>query len=213
MTSPRPRFRASIVGLAIAATTLAACAGGGSTPAAPTAAPAESATPLPPSAEPSPSPESTWGTFESTRHGYRVAVPPGWDVREWEGTWVNFSDFGPGKEVPGEDVLRAMDLSSFLVDNSMVIPDGMTPEEWLAELDRIVQAELDPACPGTTSEGTLAGEPAKILVQPCGGSVIVGRSVTHAGRGYYFTTKVPEGDTAAEATIQQVIDSIEFTDN
>jgi hypothetical protein len=148
----------------------------------------------------------------STRHGYQVQVPPGWDVREWEGTWTNFSDFGPGNEVPGEDVIRSADLSSFLVDNSMVIPDGMTAADWLAEIDRIVQEELDPACPATMSPGTVGGEPATLVLgPPCAGSVIVGRHVAHDGRGYYFTTKVPEGDADAEALIQRVVDSIQFT--
>jgi hypothetical protein len=153
---------------------------------------------------PSPSP------FVSERHAYRLEVPPGWEVTEYGGTWTRLGQFHPGEEVVGEDVVLSPDGAAFLVANSMEIPDGMTPSEWLAAFDRLVTSGLDPGCPGTEDRGTLAGEPAIIIEQQCDGMKIVGQSLTHEGRGYYFTIGVPAEDRATEATLDGILASIRF---
>jgi hypothetical protein len=150
--------------------------------------------------------------FESSRHGYRVEVPPGWDVSEYPGTWRRLAQFSPGAEVPGEDVLAPPDPSSFLVMNSMEIPSGMGAAEWQEAFDALVAPGLTEECPGTTGNDILAGEPATVVEQPCGGSIIVGRNLTHAGRGYYFTIRYPADDAAAKETLERVVRSIRFTD-
>lgn len=40
----------------------------------------------------------------------------------------------------------------------------------------------------------------------------VGRSLTHADRGYYFTMCFQSGDTATEATLEGIIASVGFAD-
>ena len=86
--------------------------------------------------------------FVSERHSYHLEVPAGWKVAEYGGTWTDFAQFSPGAEVPGEDVVSAPDGSGFLVSNSMAIPDGMSPDEWLAELERLVTSGPDQELPG-----------------------------------------------------------------
>lgn len=161
---------------------------------------------------PSPSSVPTPRTFESARHGYSVEVPPQWDVTEYEGTWTRLGQFSPGAEVPGEDVVAPPDKASFLVANSMAIPEGMTAADWLSAFDALVAAGLDPNCPGTRRTRVIAGERATIVEQRCQGSVVVGRSLTHGGRGYYFTTRFSAGDSATEATLDDVVGSIRFSD-
>ncbi len=134
-----------------------------------------------------------------------------WVVTEYEGTWTSLDEFGPGLEVPGEDVLEPPDFDAFLVMNSMAI-GNMTPADWLAAFDEIVSDGLPEDCPGVASEGTVAGEPATVMTQECDDAVYVGRSVTHAGRGYYFTVRVPQGDDALAAAFDTVVQSIEFVD-
>ena len=158
------------------------------------------------SASPSPS------TFESERHAYRLEVPPGWDVTEYGGTWRSFKQFSPGAEVPGEDVVLSPDGGAFLVANSMAIPEGMTPSDWLADLERLVRSGRDPDCTETTDTGDLAGEPAMIVEHRCDAMNVVGRSLTHGGRGYYFTIGFPPGDSAIAATLEGIVSSIRFVD-
>jgi hypothetical protein len=146
--------------------------------------------------------------FVSDRHGYHLEVPAGWDVTEYGGTWTDFAQFSPGAEVPGEDVVSGPDSGAFLVSNSMVIPEGMSPDEWLAELEGLVGARTSPGCRGSTGTDVVAGEPARVIGQKCEDMHVVGRSLTHAGRGYYFTIGFPTGDSATEATLEGVVDSI-----
>jgi hypothetical protein len=158
------------------------------------------------SVSPAPSPSM----FESERHSYTIEVPSEWEVTEYPGTWTRLSQFSPGAEVPGEDVVLSPDGGAFLVMNSMAIPDDMTAANWLRAFDARVAAGLDPNCPRTTDSEPLAGETATIVIQRCEGMAIVGRSLTHAGRGYYFTTGFPEGDSATEATLEGIVASITF---
>jgi hypothetical protein len=162
-------------------------------------------------ASPSPSPSPSPSTLESERHAYRLEVPPGWDVSEYGGTWRSFKQFSPGGEVPGEDVLLSPD-GAFLVANSMAIPSGMTHADWLAELTRLVRSGRPPDCSETTDTGVLAGEPAMIMEHRCEGMNIIGRSLTHGGRGYYFTIGFQGGDPATAAILEGTVSSIRFID-
>lgn len=150
--------------------------------------------------------------FESTRHAYSVIVPAGWEVTEYEGKWTRLDQFSPGAEVPGEDVIAPPDLAAFLVTDSMAIPPGMSSQEWLAAFDRLVEPGLPQGCATTIERGVFAGESATVVEQRCDDAVIVGRSLTHDGRGYYFTILFPTGDRAAEAALDEMVASIEFTD-
>ena len=152
------------------------------------------------------------GRFVSERHSYHLEVPAGWNVSEYGGTWTDFAQFSPGAEVPGEDVVSAPDGSGFLVSNSMAIPDGMSPDEWLAELERLVTSGPDKACRETTDTDIVAGEQTRIRRQRCADMDYVGRSLTHADRGYYFTIGVQSGDATTSATLEGVVASIGFTD-
>jgi hypothetical protein len=151
--------------------------------------------------------------FGSSRHRYRVEVPPGWDVAEYPGMWTRLAQFSPGAEVPGEDVVAPPDLSSFLVNNSMEIPPGLAPAEWQEAFDALVAAGLTAECPGTTGSDIVAGESATVVEQTCEGSIIVGRSLTHSGRGYYFTIRYPADDAVAKETLERVVRSIRFADD
>jgi hypothetical protein len=162
----------------------------------------EDTTPISPMPSPS--------TFESERHSYTVEVPPEWDVTEYPGTWTRLSQFNPGAEVAGEDVVLSPDGGAFLVANSMAIPAGMTTSDWRTAFGARVEAGLDPNCPERSDSGTLAGETATIVTQRCEGMVIVGRSLTHAGRGYYFTVGFRAGDPATKATLDGIVASIRF---
>lgn len=150
--------------------------------------------------------------FASVRHGYRVEVPPGWVVNEYEGSWASLSQFSPGGEIPGEDAIAPPGFASFLVMNSMELPTAMTGQQWRSSLEALVAAGLPPDCPGTPRSSTFAGETATILEQSCAGKHIVGRTLVHAGRGYYFTTMSPDEDPAAEAIVETLVASIAFTD-
>jgi plastocyanin len=173
-------------------------------------APSDSPGPLSPSASPSASPGGE--TFESRRHGYRVDVPNGWTVNEYSGSWEALADFSPGAEIPGEDVIAPRDFSSFLVMNSMPIPSGMTGDEWHAAFKAIVAAGLPADCSTTTGSATFAGEPATVVEQRCGDVAVVGRSLVHGGRGYYFTTLSPYPDPVSAAVVEELASSIEFTE-
>jgi len=141
-----------------------------------------------------------------------VEIPPGWNVNEYGGSWDALSQFSPGGEIPGEDVIATPDFGSFLVMNSMPIPTDMTADAWHSAFQALVSAGLPADCPGTTRTATFAGEPATIVEQTCSGAAIVGRSLVHGGRGYYFTTLSPYPDPAAEALVETLAASIEFTD-
>ena len=141
-----------------------------------------------------------------------MEIPPGWNVNEYSGSWEDLSQFAPGGEIPGEDVIATPDFGSFLVMNSMPIPTDMTAEAWHSAFQELVSAGLPADCPGTTRSATFAGEPATIVEQTCAGAAIVGRSLVHGGRGYYFTTLSPYPDPALEALVETLAESIEFTD-
>jgi hypothetical protein len=149
--------------------------------------------------------------FESSRHGYRVEVPPGWVVNDYDGSWESLSQFTPGGEIPGEDVIAPPGFGSFLVMNSMEVPTAMVATAWQSTFEALVAAGLPPDCPGTSRSGSFAGESATILEQSCAGKHIVGRTLVHAGRGFYFTTLSPQ-DPAAEAIVARLAASIAFTD-
>lgn len=183
---------ASVVLLVVA---LTACSSDGSDP-----------TPSAESAASSPSASQ----FASERHSYHLEVPAQWDVTEYGGTWDDFAQFSPGAEVPGEDVVSPPDRSAFLVSNSMAIPEGMSPDEWLAELERRVGSGSRPGCRASSGTDVVGGEPARVLRERCEDMHVVGRSLTHADRGYYFTIGFPAGDSATAATLEEVVASIGF---
>jgi hypothetical protein len=141
-----------------------------------------------------------------------VAVPPGWVVNEHRGSWESLAQFTPGGEIPGEDVVAPPDLHAFLVMNSMAIPTGMTASAWESAFEALVASGLPADCPGATRSGSFAGGSAMIVEQSCAGKAIVGRSLVHAGRGYYFTTMSPHPDPALEAIVATLAASVEFTD-
>jgi len=150
--------------------------------------------------------------FVSERHSYRFDLPSGWRVNEFDGTWTDFAQFRPGGEVPGEDVVSSPGSSGFLVSNSMAIPQGMSPESWLAELDRLASSGPTKTCRTSTSTGFVAGERALITQHRCADMVYIGRSVTHADRGYYFTMGFLPGDTTTRTTLEGVVASVGFAD-
>jgi hypothetical protein len=151
-------------------------------------------------------------SFESERHSYRLELPTGWEVAEYGGTWTSFEEFVPGGEVPGEDVASSPGGTGFLVANSMEIADETSSAAWLGELERLVRTGLGPECQLTTDTVVLAGERATIARHRCEGMTVVGRSLTHADRGYYFTIGFPTGDTATATTLDGIVSSIRFVD-
>ena len=151
-------------------------------------------------------------SFESARHLYRLEVPTGWAVAEYEGTWRDFEQFSPGGEVPGEDVVSAPDVQAFLVANSMAIPNGTSAGDWVAELQRHVSSGRRLGCRESNGQAVLAGEPARIVVHRCEDTTLVGRSLTHGSRGYYFTIGYPAGDAGTAAILEGVVSSIRFID-
>jgi hypothetical protein len=156
-------------------------------------------------------PQPTARVVESARHRYRIEVPSDWAMTEYDGTWETIDQFGVGVEVPGEDVIDSSSLGAFVVLNSMVIPDDMSSEAWLAAFGAVVASALPPDCPGSPVGGTFAGESAIVLEQTCGGSSIVGRSFVHAGRGYYVTTVSPVGGGAGPI-LDEMLASMTFLD-
>ncbi len=202
-----------MAGLAMVILAVVACG----TPAAPSSAtsePSSASTPAPtptPTAAASASAEAGGEIVESARHRLRLTVPPDWTRIEYDGTWTALDEFGVGVEVPGEDVIDSSALGAFVVMNSMAIPAGMTEADWLAAFDALVQDAITADCPGTAGSGSIGGAPSTTLEQTCGGSRIVGHSLTHAGRGYYVTTVQPvDGD--AGAILDELLASIEFLD-
>jgi hypothetical protein len=141
-----------------------------------------------------------------------VEVPVGWFVNEYDGSWDSLAQFTPGGEIPGEDAVAPPGFRSFLVMNSMALPSDMTASDWLSAFEALVAAGLPANCPGTARPDTFAGEPATILEQTCTDVAIIGRSLVHGGRGYYFTTMSPHPDPASEAIVERLAASIEFTE-
>ncbi len=150
--------------------------------------------------------------FASQRHAYSLQLAAGWQVAEYGGTWATFDELSPGAEVPGEDVVSSTDSPGFLVANSMSIPSGMSSEAWLAELDRRVRSGSDLGCRASTDTGVVAGEQTKITHHRCEDREVIGRSLTHAGRGYYFTIGFPAGDATTAATLESMVSTIGFID-
>jgi hypothetical protein len=172
--------------------------------------PAPTADQPPPSSSP-PSPSPSPSTFVSQRHGYSLQLAPGWQVAEYGGTWSSLDELSPSAEVPGEDVASSNDSPGFLVANSMTIPTGMSSEAWLAEVDRRVASGSDPDCRASNDTGMVAGEEARIIHHLCADREVIGRSLTHAGRGYYFTIGFPAGDATTAATLETIVATIDFT--
>ena len=67
-------------------------------------------------------------------------------------------------------------------------------------------------CPLVTDSDVVAGEPARTGTNECHGMTVGGRSLAHVGRGYYFTTDYPSGDSAAESALDGIVASIRFVD-
>jgi len=154
----------------------------------------------------------TVSQFVSDRHSYHLEVPAGWKVAEYGGTWTDLAQFSPGAEVPGEDVISAPGGSAFLVSNSMAFPDDTSPHEWLAKLERLVASGPTKSCRESTDTDVVAGERARITQHRCADMDYLGRSLTHAGRGYYFTLGFQSGDTTTKATLESIVASGGFAD-
>jgi hypothetical protein len=202
-------LRSAFVGglLSALAVTLVSCGGDeeqGAPQAETQAGPDASST----SSPSTPSPTS----FESDRHSYSIELPPGWVVSEFGGTWTSFEQFTPGAEVPGEDVASSPDGQGFLVANSMTVPKGMSPADWSAELLRLTRSGRGPGCEEAIDKDVLAGERATLVEHRCEGTNVIGRSLTHAGRGYYFTIGFPGDDSAAQATLERIVASVRFSE-
>ncbi|GAB3053451.1 hypothetical protein GCM10027053_12390 [Intrasporangium mesophilum] len=194
--------------LGTAVTILAVSAGCAVEPArlqAGTADPAQGPGPTPLASRP-PAP------FVSDRHGYRLIVPPGWAVVEHDGTWRSFAQFVAGVRLPGEEVISAPDRDAFLVANSMVIPTETGPASWIAGLDSLVDRARPPGCRESAASDVVGGQPASVVTHRCADVTIVGSGLTHRGRGYYFTIGFPTGDAAAANLLEDVVDSIRFTE-
>jgi len=158
----------------------------------------------------SPSSAATLESFTSERHGYRVNVPRNWHVYDYEGEWTELEEFRPGSEVPGEDVIAPPPLFPFLVMNSMSIPDGVSEDEWRMQFDSLVEAALPEDCPGVSEQGTVAGVEATVITQDCDGFLMIGRSLAHNGRGYYFTTRSSSDDAASITLLKDLVASVQF---
>jgi hypothetical protein len=163
-----------------------------------------------PASDPSTTASPSW--FESAQHGYRIEVPADWEFDEGDDTWTSFDQFVPGTEVPGEDLASSAAGSGWLVANSMLLPKGMTPEKWLAELDKLVGSGPSPDCREQRGTDTLAGEQATVVSHRCDDLTIVGSSLIHANRGYYITLGFPTGDSATAATLDGIVSSLRFID-
>jgi hypothetical protein len=98
------------------------------------------------------------------------------------------------------------------VSNSLAIPNGMSPDEWLAELEHLVTSGPTKNCRESTDTDVLAGEQARITQHRSADMDYVGRSLTHADRGYDFTMGFQSGDTTTAATLEGVVASIGFAD-
>jgi hypothetical protein len=150
-------------------------------------------------------------TYESTRHPFRVAIPEDWQLTSVDGTWTSFDQFVVGEAVPGEEVLGTPDRATFLVVNSMVLADGVSPEQWAADFAALVGEATFEGCARTTGEGSVDGEPAVVAEDACNGDILVGRSLVHGGRGWYFTTRGADDPTTV-ALLDDVAASIDFTE-
>jgi hypothetical protein len=151
-------------------------------------------------------------SYESERHAYRLELPPEWEITEYDGAWTRLGQFNPPGEVPGEDVASGPLGSGWLVANSMALAQGMSPADWLTRLDRRVRSGLPPGCRLTSGSDVLDGEPVVVGRNRCDGMTIVGRSLAHAGRGYYFTIGFRTGDSTSGDTLDGIVASIRFVD-
>jgi hypothetical protein len=209
-------LRSAWVGALLSALTFAlvSCGGDGRQGAAEPVEPVEqrsSDTPSPAPSTATPSPPSPT-SFESDRHAYSLELPPGWVVSEFGGTWTSLDQFTPGSEVPGEDVASSSDAQGFLVANSMAIPNDMSPADWLEQLLRLTRSGRGPGCDEALDSDDLAGEQATVVEHRCEDIHLVGRSLTHAGRGYYFTIGFPAGDETARATLEHIVASVDLVE-
>jgi hypothetical protein len=141
-----------------------------------------------------------------------VRLPADWEFVGGTGTWTSFDQFVPGSAVPGEDLASSTTGSGWLVANSMLLPNGMNPEEWLAELDELVGSGPSPNCREQRGTDALAGEQVTVVLHRCDDLTIVGSSLIHANRGYYFTLGFPTGDSATAATLDGIASSLRFID-
>ncbi|RYP81923.1 hypothetical protein EKO23_22820 [Nocardioides guangzhouensis] len=158
-----------------------------------------------------PSTTATPRLFESAQHGYRLEIPTDWEFVEGAGTWIRFDQFVPGSQVPGEDLASTTDGFGWLVANSMLLPKEMTREEWLTELDELVGSGPLPDCREQRRADVLAGEQATVTRHRCDDLTIVGSSLVHANRGYYFTVGYTTGDASTESRLEEIASSIRFT--
>jgi hypothetical protein len=196
--------------LAAIAITLTACSSADSDEPRPAAQEQSDVRSNGPASDPSTTASPNW--FESAQHGYRLEVPTDWEFDEGAGTWTSFDQFVPGTEVPGEDLASSTAGSGWLVANSMLLPTGMTPEEWLAELDTLVGSGPSPDCREQRGTDVVAGEQATVVRHRCDDLTIVGSSLIHANRGYYFTVGYTTGDSATQATLDGIVSSLGFID-
>lgn len=157
-----------------------------------------------------PSSKASPTSFESAQHHYRIEVPAGWTFVEGVGTWARLDQFVPGAEVPGEDLVTSATSSGFLVANSMRLPEGITPQAWLAELDELVGSGPSPDCHEQRTTAVVAGEQATVVRHRCKDKTLVGSSLIHGDRGYYFTIGYPTGDAAIESTLEELASSVRF---
>ncbi|HEY5886833.1 MAG TPA: hypothetical protein VIT24_03845, partial [Acidimicrobiales bacterium] len=102
--------------------------------------------------------------------------------------------------------------ATFLVVNSMALPEGTTPAAWTAAFGALVADGLVDGCTRTSGEGSVAGETAHVVADTCDDDVIIGRSLVHGSRGWYFTTRGTD-DAATAALLDDLVASIEFTDD
>jgi hypothetical protein len=143
---------------------------------------------------------------------YRIEVPADWEFVEGDDTWTSFDQFVPGSAVPGEDLASSSTGSGWLVANSMLLPKGMSSEEWLAELDELVDSGPSPDCREQRGTDVVAGDQATVVRHRCDDLTIVGSSLIHADRGYYFTVGYTTGDASTESTLEAIASSIRFID-
>ncbi len=151
-------------------------------------------------------------SFESSRYPYRLVMPAEWQLSEVDGAWTTLDQFAAGEEVPGEEVLSTPDRATFLVVNSMALPEGMTPAAWRAGFGALVAAGVVDGCTRASGEGSVAGETAQVVEDTCDDDVIRGRSLVHGSRGWYFTTRGTD-DAATTGLLDDLVGSIEFTDD
>ena len=144
-------------------------------------------------------------SFESTRHHYRLEMPAGWRVTEYDGTWTDLEQFDPGAEVAGEDVVAPASTSSFLVVNSMAIPEGTSATDWLTAFDAAVATGFTETCPGTTRTGSSRVNGRRSWSSPARARSSSGAASPMRGAGTHFTTRGPSDDRDSEAMLEDLV--------